>query len=120
VCLVVGSAGSMMPAQDSKEVDISGHYTWDGIKDGEDYAITKNGEVYILLWRLKAGTWIGVALRDGDRFSVAWDKPNGGNLGVAVYKIEKGQKGPSLVGKWAAYRDKLTTKDTYQWSRKLD
>jgi hypothetical protein len=111
--------GQEVPPKD-KEVDITGHYTWEGIKEGEDYAISKNGEVYQVFWRLKAGDWIGVAIRDGDRLSVAWDKPTGGNLGVAVYKIEKGAKGPSLVGSWAAYEDKKATKDSYKWSKKLD
>ena len=119
VCFVFGLAGSPARAQD-KEVDITGHYTWEGIKDGEDYAISKNGAVYQVLWRLKTGTWIGVAIRDGDSLAVAWDFPKGGNLGVAVYKIEKGDKGPVLVGKWAAYQDKVTTKDSYKWSKKLE
>lgn len=120
VSTVFGLVGASARAEDAAEMDITGHYTWDGIKDGEDYAILKNGEVYQVLWRLKTGTWIGVAIRDGDRLSVAWDFPKGGNLGVAVYKIEKGDKGPVLVGKWAAYQDKLTTKDAYRWSRKTD
>jgi hypothetical protein len=119
-CFVVGLAGCPAPAEDKKEADIAGHYTWDGIKDGEDYEIRKNGEVYQVLWTQKNGTWIGVAIRDGDRLCVAWDKPNGGNLGVAVYKIEKGDKGPALVGSWAAYEDKRATKDSYKWARKLD
>lgn len=120
VCIVLGLAGCMVQADDKEEVDITGHYSWKGIKEGEDYSIIKNGEVYQVLWRLESGTWIGVAIRDGNRLAVAWDFPTGGNLGVAVYKIEKGEKGPLLVGKWAAYQDKLTTKDTYQWSKKLD
>jgi hypothetical protein len=117
---VVALAASPAWAEERKEVDITGHYSWEGMKNGESYRISKNGEVYQVLWKLQAGTWIGVALRDGDRLAVAWDKPNGGNLGVAVYKIEKGAKGPALVGRWAAYQDKQSTKDTYTWSKKLD
>ncbi len=119
LCLVLGLAAPAQ-AQDAKDVDITGHYSWPGIQEGEDYAILKNGEVYQVLWRTKAGNWIGVAIREGDRLAVAWDFPTGGNLGVAVYTIEKGEKGPSLVGKWASYKDKLVTKDAYKWSRKLE
>jgi hypothetical protein len=59
-------------------------------------------------------------MREDDRLSVAWDKPTGGNLGVSVEKIEKGGKGPALVGGWASYRDSRVTRDSYQWSKKLD
>jgi hypothetical protein len=119
-CGAVETQREKAAADDKQEVDITGHYSWEGIKEGETYMITKNGDLYQVLWRQKNGDWIGVAMRDGNRLSVAWDKPNGGNLGVAVYKIEKGEKGPDLVGAWAAYEDKKVTKDTYKWSKKLD
>lgn len=102
-----------------KEADITGVYTWTGAGAGESYSISKNGEIYQVLWKLDTGTWIGVAIREGERLSVAWDFPTGGNLGVAVYTIQKGDKGPALVGKWAAYQDPRSTKDTYQWAGKL-
>ncbi len=120
ISCVLCLAGLPANAQDKEEPDITGYYSWDGMKEGEVYGIKKNGEVYQVIWKLKTGTWIGVALRDGDHLSVAWDFPTGGNLGVAVYKIEKGDKGPSLVGRWAAYQDNRATKDTYKWSKKLD
>lgn len=46
VCLVFSGAESSARAKDDKEVDITGHYTWKGIQEGEDYAIIKNAEVY--------------------------------------------------------------------------
>src|SRR5262245_3105594 len=64
-----------------------------------DFRISKEGAVYKVRWDNPCGrSWIGVGLIENGVFSVAWDFPHGGNLGVAVYKIEKGTKGPKLVG----------------------
>lgn len=100
------------------EIDITGYY---GEKGGEFTKITKNGDnVYQYLNRQPAGDWIGVAIRDGDTFSIGWQKSDGRNLGVSVYRIEKGNKGPKLVGEWSPYPGGGTRKDTLQWSRKVD
>jgi hypothetical protein len=39
---------------------------------------------------------------------------------VGIFKIEKGDKGPTLVGEWSPYPGGGTMKDTMKWSRKLD
>jgi len=100
------------------EIDITGYY---GEKDGEYTKISKNGDsVYQYLNHQKAGDWIGVAIREGDSLSIGWDKSDGRNLGVSVYRIEKGDKGPNLVGEWTSFPGGGTRKDTLKWSRKVD
>jgi hypothetical protein len=100
------------------EVDITGYY---GEKDGEYTKISRNGDnVYQYLNHQKAGDWIGVAIREGDSLSIGWQKSDGRNLGVSVYRIEKGDKGPTLTGAWTNYPGGGTVKDSLRWSRKLD
>jgi len=103
------------------EIDITGYY---GEKEGEYTKISKNGEsVYQYLNRQPAGDWIGIAIRDGDTLSIGWQKSDGRNLGVSVYKIEKGEKGdkgPNLVGEWTSYPGGGTGKDSLKWARKVD
>lgn len=100
------------------EVDITGYY---GEKDGEYTKISRNGDnVYQYLNHQKAGDWIGVAIREGDSLSIGWQKSDGKNLGVSVYRIEKGDKGPTLTGAWTNYPGGGTVKDSLKWSRKLD
>jgi hypothetical protein len=102
------------------EVDITGYYTQDGMKDGEFVRITRNGEVYQMLQRIAAGDWVGVAIRNGDSFAIGWQRADGANLGVSHYKIEKGEKGPVLVGGWTSMESTRILKDTLKWSRKLE
>ena len=112
--LLVISIASAMAA----ELDITGYY---GEKDGEYTKISKNGDsVYQYLNHQKAGDWIGVAIREGDSLSIGWQKSDGRNLGVSIYKIEKGDKGPTLVGVWSPYPGGGTVKDSMKWSRKVD
>jgi len=105
----------------TQEVDITGYYSGDGtFKDGDFVRITRSGQVYQYLQRYPVGDWIGVAIRDGNNLSIAWQRSDGVNLGVSVFKIESGEKGPTLVGGWAAYPGGGISKDTLKWSRKLD
>jgi hypothetical protein len=107
--------GLTSPAQAGEEQDITGTYN----ASGGDFTITRNGEVYQVRWEYPDGrVWVGVALLEGKTLSVAWDFPTGGNLGVAVYKVEKGEKGPNLVGRWAAYQDPRSTADTIAFVKK--
>jgi len=103
------------------ELDISGYY---GEKGGEFTKISKSGDdVYQYLNHQRAGDWIGVGIRDGDMLSIGWQRSDGRNLGVSVYKIEKGEKGdkgPTLTGSWAAYPGVGSVKDSLKWSRKVD
>jgi uncharacterized protein (TIGR03067 family) len=66
----------------------------DGRKQTSDAEILKHGDAYLVKWTLGGGlAYIGVGIRKGDTFSVAW--ANRGTVGVSVYHLEKGSK---LVG----------------------
>jgi len=97
------------------EVDITGFYNE---KDGEFFQIVKNGASYQVLWRYKAGDWVGVAIRDGDRFAIGWQRSDRANLGVSLYTIERGERGPRMVGGWAAYPGGGIAPDTLNFSRR--
>ncbi len=118
VCFVAGLLAVSLVSARPAEVDITGYY---GDKDGEYTKISKNGDnVYQYLNHQKVGDWIGVAIRDGDSLSIGWQRSDGRNLGVSVYKIEKGDKGPTLTGTWSPYPGGGTVKDSLKWSRKVD
>jgi hypothetical protein len=118
MCVVVGLlAASLARAQALKDVDITGYYAE---QDGEFTKISKVGDVYQYLQHTKGGDWLGVAIRDGDSLSIGWQRSDRANLGVSVYKIEKGDKGPTLTGGWAAYPGGGIVKDSLTWSRKVD
>jgi hypothetical protein len=117
-CIAVGVSTASFVRARTADVEISGYYSE---KDGEYTKISRNGEnVYQYLDHQKAGDWIGVAIRDGDSLSIGWHKPDGRNLGVSFFKIEKGDKGPTLVGAWAPYPGGGMIKQTLTWSRKVD
>jgi hypothetical protein len=115
--LLVVSLVSARPAEEN----ITGYY---GEKDGEYTKISRNGDnVYQYLNHQKAGDWIGVAIREGDSLSIGWQKSDGRNLGVSVYRIEKGDKGdkgPTLTGVWSPYPGGGIVMDSLKWSRKVD
>ena len=79
-------------------------------------------DVYYVRWNYSTGVWIGVGiLHDGDTLSVGWDRERiGGNLGVSVFKIQKGEKGPTLVSKWANYGGNKFGNETLLWHQKKD
>ena len=110
----------MVAAPQAPEADISGYYTSDSMKEGDSFRITPSGESYEVLWRYPAGDWVGVAIREGDTLAIGWHRTDGANLGVSIYKIQKGEKAPTLVGGWAAYPGGRIAKDTLKWSKKLE
>jgi hypothetical protein len=61
-----------------------------------------------------------VAIREDNTPSIGWQRSDGRNLGVSVYKIEKGDKGPTLTGAWSPYPGGGMVKDSLKWSRKVD
>jgi hypothetical protein len=85
------------------DVDITGVYRQDG--GPLTCTIRKNGDVYKVTWERRSdGTvWIGLGFLRGRTFSTAWDFPNGGDLGLAIYQVGKGEGGPRLVGQFADY-----------------
>ena len=107
----------LMAQAPAPEVDITGYYIQDGMKDGEFVRITRNGEVYQMLQRYPVGDWVGVAIRNGDSLAIGWHRSDGANLGVSYYKIEKG---PMLVGGWTSMDSTRVSKDTLKWQRKLE
>ena len=113
--VALGSAIAQLHAQ--RSIDITGFY---GEKDGEFFRISMAGEVYQVLWRQKAGDWLGVAIRDGDDLAIGWHRSDGANLGVSFYKIGQTRKVPTLVGGWAAYPGGGIVRDAPIWSRKLN
>jgi hypothetical protein len=118
VCFIVGLLAAVLVSAMPADVDITGYY---GEKDGEFTKISRNGDsVYQYLNHQKVGDWIGVAIREGDTLSIGWEKVDGRNLGVSVYRIEKGAKGPTLIGVWSPYPGGGTVKDSLTWSRKVD
>jgi hypothetical protein len=120
LCCMLGLGALLVKAQ-TQEVDITGYYSGDGtFKEGEFVRITRSGQTYQFLQRYPVGDWVGVAIRDGDNLAIGWQRADGANLGVSFFKIEKGEKGPTLVGGWAAYPGGGVSKDTLKWSRKIE
>jgi hypothetical protein len=104
-------------AQAPKDLDITGYYNQ---KDREFTRISKSGDVYQYLNHQKTGDWIGAIVREDDHLSIGWHRSDGANLGVSVYRIEKGDKGPTLVGGWAAYPGGRIARDALIWEKRLE
>jgi len=115
VFLIIGLVAGLSARIQGQDVDIAGFYNE---KDGEFFQIVKNGATYQVLWRYKAGDWVGVAIREGSTFAVAWQRYDRANLGVSLYRIERGDRGPRMVGGWAAYPGGGIVPDTLNFSRR--
>jgi uncharacterized protein (TIGR03067 family) len=82
------------------EQDLTGSYRSetveiDGSKHASDVTIDRVGDCYLVTYkRNKAIGFIGIAIRKGDIFSMAWLSQ--GQVGVSVYQIEKDK----LVGQF--------------------
>jgi hypothetical protein len=113
--MVLGLVTGLAARTQDQDADITGFYNE---RDGEFFQIVKNGATYQVLWRYKAGDWVGVAIREGNTFAVAWQRSDRANLGVSLYRIEKGDRGPRMVGNWAAYPGGGITPDTLNFSRR--
>jgi len=83
-------------------IDIAGKYKAesrdiDGKTQTGEAEIRRVGECYIVKYqRGKQVAYVGIGIRQGDQFSVSW--ANRSEIGISVYKIEKG---PKLVGGFA-------------------
>lgn len=72
---------------------------------------------------LTGNTSTGVGLRLGDNFSVGWSTERDGKLtrGVTVYRIEAGERGPVLHGKWVSLPGTVEpVEESLTWLRGLD
>jgi hypothetical protein len=88
--LILAMAALLAAAQGGQELDITGYYNE---KDGEFTRITRNGDLYQFLQRYKVGDWVGVAIRQDDRLSVAWQRSDGANLGSHGLQDREGRQG---------------------------
>lgn len=84
---------------------IEGYWTVNGKESasGKPYSgiatIERKGEAYLVHWAMQGGSsFVGVGLRTGDSFSVAWALPRGDTVlrGLNVYKID----GKTMSGRW--------------------
>ena len=108
VCLFLGLASFGLTPTPVKaaEPDLTGHYRAEGtFPDGGDYTqhvhIVKQDEVYFVKWTKpddKSYLSEGVGILKDGMLAVTW---HGSSQGVAIYSVERGDKGPKLVGKWA-------------------
>ncbi len=87
----------------AKRDGLSGTY-----KSGQgDVRVTKHGVGYQVRWDFPTGEqWIGVGMVEGNVFAAAWGADR--SVGISMFNIKEGEKGPTLVGRWAQYRDTNT------------
>lgn len=86
---------------------LAGFYTCENVEpSGKIYrgmaSITRKDDVYNVQWMAGGAMFQGIGIRQGDSFAVSWlaPGPQGGIVhGVNLYRVEKG---PRLVGRYAA------------------
>jgi hypothetical protein len=113
--LIIALVSGVSARTQEQDVDITGIYNE---RDGEFFQVVKNGATYQVLWRYKAGDWVGVAIREGSTFAIAWQRSDRANLGVSLYRIEKGDRGPRMAGGWTNYPGGGIVADTLNFSRR--
>ena len=84
-----------------KKLDLTGTYRCEGLGPaGNRYRsvveISKDDQTYVVTWHSREGPAIGIGIVRDDTLSVSYF--TGHNLGIAVYRIEKG---PTLNGQWS-------------------
>jgi hypothetical protein len=84
----------------AQEVPLDGTYRSEGVNpDGTKYRgtveIAKDDQTYLVRWLARQVTSIGIGIVKGDVLAVSYY--TGTNIGVALYRIEKG---PRLTGEW--------------------
>jgi hypothetical protein len=91
------------PHTQSDTADLAGVYACEGKRpDGLEYSgtvqIVRHEGTYQVLWTLPPQEqYLGIGILNGDVLAVSYF---GGMPGIAVYRIEHGDKGPRLVGTW--------------------
>ena len=100
----------------AEEISIAGEYSCRGNNPGGGIysgkvVITKTGQTYKVQWTIGSGEGhIGIGIREGNVLSVCF--VSAGGAGVVAYKIQKGEKGPRLVGRWAGLGGQKTQSET--------
>lgn len=84
----------------AQDVALDGTYRSEGVNpDGTKYRgtveIAKDDQTYLVRWLARQVTSIGIGIVRGDVLAVSYY--TGTNIGVALYRIEKG---PRLTGEW--------------------
>lgn len=101
--VILTRAGADEQPPDKELADITGLYSCEGNDaQGRGYmgrtVIRKVGDTYHVRWVVGSTTYGGAGIRRGNILSVGWAGENG--TGLTVFQIEKGEKGPKLVGQW--------------------
>ncbi|MBM3770532.1 MAG: hypothetical protein FJW27_04435 [Acidimicrobiia bacterium] len=102
VTVLLTAIGSMATVAQAQDLHLAGRYRAEGTNpDGKPYRsivdIEQEGETYLVRWLEREGRAVGVGIgivRD-NFLSVSY--LSGRQLGVVVYRIEKG---PVLTGQW--------------------
>lgn len=84
----------------AQDIALDGVYRSEGVNpDGTKYRgtveIAKDDQTYLVRWLARQVTSIGIGIVKGDVLAVSYY--TGTNIGVALYRIEKG---PRLTGEW--------------------
>ncbi len=108
LCACTGS-GYLTPTPRSVQTteDITGHYTVRGVdRDGQKYTgeltITRQGDVYAVVWTIGQMQFEGVGILEGEVLAVTWDA--GGLPGLVVYRVT--QPGV-LEGRWTVLGEEV-------------
>jgi hypothetical protein len=85
----------------AQDPDLVGTYRCDGVSPGGNsyrsvVEIEKDGDTYLLRWLSREGPAVGIGIRRDDLLAVSYF--TGKDMGVVVYRIEKG---PRLTGQWS-------------------
>lgn len=87
----------------AQESNLVGVYRCEGVSPGGSpyrtvVEITKDEDTYELRWRAAQGNAVGIGIVRGDVLAVSYF--TGANMGVVLYRIEKG---PKLTGEWSVF-----------------
>jgi len=100
VATVLHVFGPAVCSAQDKDIALDGVYRSEGVNpDGTKYRgtveIAKDDQTYLVRWLARQVTSIGIGIVKGDVLAVSYY--TGTNIGVALYRIEKG---PRLTGEW--------------------
>ena len=101
-------------------IEIEGHYLIQGSTAQNEYegllTVTKQDEIYIFRWNIEGA--IGLGIRENNTIAVGMKGNN--SLGTLLYRVEKDNGKPKLVGRWASSPgDGKVHEETATWLRGL-
>ncbi len=85
----------------AQDIDLAGTYRCDGVSPGGKayrsvVEIVKDDKTYVVRWLSREGPAVGIGIVRSDVLAVSYF--TGRQVGVVVYRIEKG---PKLTGQWS-------------------